>query len=103
MTSVAQRLHDAITRPGPRLLSVRVILTLEDAVALDALLADRCEDHLTCESCGEVACDACGVGEAGYCTHGREFCRGCWPSWCSECRADAAEDHAYDVVRDGAW
>lgn len=95
-TSIAQRLHAACTRPGPRLLATRVVLTLEDAVALDRLLHDHAET--ACDDCGVPLDEDYGMSQAAVTCTAHDLCTNCSPyRSCRECDAVLRE-----VNRDGA-
>lgn len=56
----------------------RVDLTVADLAAVLAALADACDDHETCETCGAPLCVTCGVGEAADCPADRIHCTSGW-------------------------
>lgn len=93
MSTVASRLHAAVRKPGPRLITTRIILTLEDAVALDQLLRDHAER--CCDDCGDPLDEDYGIAYASPTCGVHDVCIECATDvTCAECRRvlDEVED-----------
>lgn len=69
-----------------------VMLTATEVRALDEYIAELCDDHEECDSCGGPFCATCDVGDDGGCEHGHSLCLGCVLRQCRDCALDARGD-----------
>lgn len=100
MSTVVSRLHEVIaTTPGPVGLARGVVLSITDAKALDAIIAELCPEHGACEACSEPLCERCAIGQHG-CDHSRILCHSCAPGACRECADAIGDDQAAAI---GGW
>jgi hypothetical protein len=74
-------------------------LRVSDLLGLLDELADACDDHMRCESCGEHLCETCGLGEIADCPAGRVHCASPWcfddacaDAWRTDQAAEAARE-----------
>lgn len=68
-------------------------LRVGDLAAVLAALADACDDHEACETCGTAICATCGVGEAADCPADRVHCTSpwCFDAACMDAHRDATQ------------
>lgn len=89
------RLAAAVAECKGRSDDIRVVFTPADARALLAIIADLCDDHVSCESCQIDLCDTCVIGEYGPCDH-FTICDTCYyEHYCRDC---AEEDRRFDLA-----
>jgi hypothetical protein len=74
--------------------------TADLAAVLDAL-ADACDDHERCETCGQHMCQTCGIGDIATCPADRVHCTDPW-CWCDACLQAHRDDQAADAAREDA-
>lgn len=74
-------------------------LRVSDLIGLLDELADACDAHMRCETCGDHLCETCGIGEIADCPADRVHCAAPWcfddactDAWQAEQAAEAARE-----------